>query len=121
MLIDDAALAAQYRRQWDALKTAGDTTPAGLKTANSTPRQETIGPAPVTLWFTPTVDHVDLNDAKAAIDEAQRGVLFLMFNPGPRDTLRLTAPNLSTSASRRRPQDSAEQNPAFSRARNQTW
>lgn len=87
VLIDDAKLAAQYRRQWDALKTDKDTTPAALTNANSKPRKETIGPAPVTLWFTPTVDYVDLNDAKAAIDEAQRAVLFLMFNPGPRDTL----------------------------------
>jgi phosphatidylserine/phosphatidylglycerophosphate/cardiolipin synthase-like enzyme len=87
VLIDNPELAGQYRRQWDALMRAGDETPDALIKANSTARQETIGPAPVTLWFTPTAGYVDLDDAKAAIDEAERAVLFLMFNPGPKDTL----------------------------------
>ena len=54
----------------------------------------------MTLWFTPTVDYVDLNDAKAAIDEAQRAVLFLMFNPGPRDTLLNAIIDLSRATDR---------------------
>jgi hypothetical protein len=87
VLIDDGELAGQYRAQWDALVQAGNATPPDLIEANSTARHDTIGPAPVTLWFTPTAGYADLDDAKAAVDQAQRAVLFLMFNPGPKDTL----------------------------------
>jgi phosphatidylserine/phosphatidylglycerophosphate/cardiolipin synthase-like enzyme len=87
VLIDDGHLAAEYRRQWDRLKDAGDATPKTLKQSNTEPRKRTIGPADVTLWFTPTIDQVDLADARTAIDNAERAILFLMFNPGPRDTL----------------------------------
>jgi PLD-like domain len=87
VLIDDPELAAQYQQQWALLMKAKDQTPEDLIHANSTARKGTIAPASVTLWFTPTVDYVDLNDAKAAIAAAQRAVLFLMFNPGPKDTL----------------------------------
>jgi hypothetical protein len=102
VLIDDAGLAGQYRTQWDALKQAGDETPEALIEANSTPRRQKIGPAPVTLWFTPTANQVDLDDAKAAIEQAQRAVLFLMFNPGPRDTLLNTIIDLSRADHPRR-------------------
>jgi hypothetical protein len=87
VLIDDPELAREYRHQWDLLKDAGDATPKSLKTSNSTPRQRKIGPANVTLWFTPTIKQVDLVEARATIDKAERAILFLMFNPGPRDTL----------------------------------
>jgi phosphatidylserine/phosphatidylglycerophosphate/cardiolipin synthase-like enzyme len=87
VLVDDPELAGQYRAQWDALKQAGNATPETLIEANSTARHDNIDPAAVTLWFTPTVGYVDLDDAKAAVNAAQRAVLFLMFNPGPRDTL----------------------------------
>src|ERR1700761_7166246 len=97
VLIDDPELAGQYRAQWDALVQAGNATPPALIEANSTARHDTIGPAPVTLWFTPTVGYVDLDDAKAVVDQAQRAVLFLMFNPGPRDTLLNTIIDLARS------------------------
>jgi phosphatidylserine/phosphatidylglycerophosphate/cardiolipin synthase-like enzyme len=87
VLIDDAELAGQYRQQWDALMEAGNATPKTLIEANSVARHDKVGSEDVTLWFTPTDGYVDLDDAKAAIDQAQRAVLFLMFNPGPRDTL----------------------------------
>ncbi|MDT5091671.1 MAG: hypothetical protein QOH60_1034, partial [Mycobacterium sp.] len=58
VLIDDPELAREYRHQWDLLKDAGDATPKSLKTSNSTPRQRKIGPANVTLWFTPTIKQV---------------------------------------------------------------
>ncbi|CQD22317.1 hypothetical protein BN000_05567 [Mycobacterium europaeum] len=87
VLIDDPGLAGEYRHQWDLLKAAGVATPKDLKVANSTPRKATLGSASVTLWFTPTVGQVDLDDARAFIDGAERAILFLMFNPGPRDTL----------------------------------
>lgn len=87
LLIEDPDLAEQYRHQWDLLEQAGDATPASLRTGNSTPRDETVDPARVRLWFTPTVGQVDLDDARTLITGAQTGILFLMFNPGPKDTL----------------------------------
>jgi phosphatidylserine/phosphatidylglycerophosphate/cardiolipin synthase-like enzyme len=87
VLIDDPSLARQYRKQWDLLRLAGSATPDGLKTSNTKPRKRTIGSGSLTLWFTPTIGYVDLDEARAVIDKAEQAVLFLMFNPGPRDTL----------------------------------
>ena len=87
VLIDDKELAAAYRTQWDLLRQAGDATPATLKQSNSTPHDRQVGPAAVRLWFTPTIEHVDLEDAKKIITGTQQAVLFMMFNPGPRDSL----------------------------------
>lgn len=87
VLIDDLALALEYRKQWDLLEAAGDETPQELKDSNSGPRSTNVGPASVRLWFTPTVGQVDLEEARAIIQGAQQAVLFLMFNPGPADTL----------------------------------
>ena len=87
VLVDDPRLAAEYRKQWDLLKDAGDETPADLKTSNSDPRDKKIGKAPVRLWFTPTVGQVDLADARTIVAGAKQALLFLMFNPGPKDTL----------------------------------
>lgn len=87
ILIDDAALAGEYRRQWDLLRDAGDATPPSLRDANSVPRDHQVGTAGTRLWFTPTVGQVDLADARQIVTAARQAVLFLMFNPGPRDTL----------------------------------
>jgi phosphatidylserine/phosphatidylglycerophosphate/cardiolipin synthase-like enzyme len=91
VLIDDAALAGEYRQQWDLLRDAGDATPSGLRQSNSQPRDHTVGTtdpaATARVWFTPTTDQVDLADARKVVTAARRAVLFLMFNPGPRDTL----------------------------------
>ncbi|WP_063043888.1 phospholipase D-like domain-containing protein [Nocardia pseudovaccinii] len=87
VLIDDPRFAGEYRKQWDRLEDAEAVTPDTLKRSNSEPRKRTIAPAEVTLWFTPTIGQVDLAEAREAIDKAERAILFLMFNPGPRDTL----------------------------------
>lgn len=87
VLIDDFGLAAQYRAQWDRLRAAEDQTPAGLKESNGQERQETIGSTKVRLWFTPLAGHADLDEARQVITGAKQAILFLMFNPGPRDTL----------------------------------
>jgi phosphatidylserine/phosphatidylglycerophosphate/cardiolipin synthase-like enzyme len=87
VLIDDPHLASQYRAQWDLLREAADTTPASLKQANTAPRDQQVGKAGVRLWFTPTIEHADLVDCRKIIAGAQQAVLFLMFNPGPRDSL----------------------------------
>jgi phosphatidylserine/phosphatidylglycerophosphate/cardiolipin synthase-like enzyme len=87
VLIDDPALAREYRHQWELLRDAGGDTPASLRTANTTPRTRTIGAVPTSLWFTPTTGQVDLAEAKGLIAAAHQAVLFLMFNPGPRESL----------------------------------
>ncbi len=87
VLIDDPALAAQYRAQWDLLAAAADVTPKTLIASNTAPRDQPVRKTPLRLWFTPTVGLVDLNDAKQAILGAQQAILFLMFNPGPKETL----------------------------------
>jgi len=71
VLIDDADLAEEYRKQWDLLKEAGDETPKDLKESNSDPRDPDVGKAPVRLWFTPTVGQVDLKEARKIIVAAK--------------------------------------------------
>jgi phosphatidylserine/phosphatidylglycerophosphate/cardiolipin synthase-like enzyme len=87
VLIDDLELAAEYHAQWELLKNAGDATPSELKGANSKPRDPAVGKVPVRLWFTPTVGQVDLEQARKLVAGAKQAILFLMFNPGPKDTL----------------------------------
>ncbi|SCM79708.1 conserved hypothetical protein [uncultured Pleomorphomonas sp.] len=84
VLIRNPALARFYLDQWQALADAGDATPNGLATANGTPRK---ADKRTTLWFTPLRGGLDLEQAGALIAAAQHGILFLMFNPGPRGTL----------------------------------
>ncbi|MCL5036016.1 MAG: phospholipase D-like domain-containing protein [Chloroflexi bacterium] len=87
VLIDDSDVAHEYRVQWDLLKDAGDESPADLKDSNSKPRDLKVGHTPLRLWFTPTVGQVDLEEARRIIESAKQAILFLMFNPGPKDTL----------------------------------
>jgi phosphatidylserine/phosphatidylglycerophosphate/cardiolipin synthase-like enzyme len=87
VLIDDPALASEYHKQWQLLVDAGNETPPDLKESNTTPRNIKIGKTPVSLWFTPTIGQVDLEEARGLIDNAKQAVLFLMFNPGPKETL----------------------------------
>lgn len=87
VLIDDPALAEFYRAQWDRLAAAGDVTTPEFKASQSTVHELPIRNSGVRLWFTPTVGLVDLEDAKKAIVGAEKAILFLMFNPGPKETL----------------------------------
>lgn len=87
VLIKDREVAKQYRAQWDALVAVGDATPPDLKKGNSKPRDQAVSGAPSRIWFTPTVDQVDLKEARKLILGAKQAILFLMFNPGPKDTL----------------------------------
>lgn len=87
VLIDDADVALEYKKQWDLLKEAKDETPDTLKRSNSRARDPLVGKLPVRLWFTPTIGQVDLNEAADVIAKAKQAILFLMFNPGPKDTL----------------------------------
>lgn len=87
VLINNFKVAAEFRKQWDLIKEAGDVTPETLRVSNTTPRDPDVGQTKVRLWFTPTIKLVDLNEARSTVINAKRAILFLMFNPGPKDTL----------------------------------
>jgi phosphatidylserine/phosphatidylglycerophosphate/cardiolipin synthase-like enzyme len=86
LLIENPAVAAPYVVQWNALAKAKDATPDSIRTADATP-QKPVRNKPLTLWFTPMSEPNDLEQAGELIAGAQQGILFLMFNPGPRGTL----------------------------------
>ncbi|HWK96333.1 MAG TPA: phospholipase D-like domain-containing protein [Pseudolabrys sp.] len=86
LLIDNPDLAQDYLDQWNTLRKAGDASPETLKTADETPHKTTTAKG-VTLWFTPMGQSNDLEQAGALIAAAKEGILFLMFNPGPRGSL----------------------------------
>jgi phosphatidylserine/phosphatidylglycerophosphate/cardiolipin synthase-like enzyme len=84
LLARDAAVAALYRAQWQALRDAGSEHPAALATANATPG--TVGGDPTavraSVHFTRATQHVDLAALRDIVLTARQGVLFLMFIPG---------------------------------------
>ena len=88
LLIEDAAVAALYRQQWDRLKDASPPKldPAGfpptLVSANDTSHSFTVGSAQVTVWFTRTSDGRDMDALRGVINGAKEAILFLMFTPG---------------------------------------
>jgi hypothetical protein len=88
LLINNADVAAYYLEQWERLAAAGNDFPDALKDANTTRKQAQLADgASIATWFTPVRRGVDLDEARALIDAAQEGILFLMFNPGQSDTL----------------------------------
>jgi phosphatidylserine/phosphatidylglycerophosphate/cardiolipin synthase-like enzyme len=88
LLIEDPAVAALYRSQWDRLKDASppQLDPAGfppaLVAANDVPHSVAIGAATATVWFTRTSDQRDMNALREIIAAAKSSILFLMFQPG---------------------------------------
>src|SRR5581483_561277 len=74
-------------RRWTDLLNAGSGYPDGLANASSTRKKSGVGKATVTAWNVPVARLADLADAKKRIAAANDGVLFLMFNPGPKNTL----------------------------------
>jgi phosphatidylserine/phosphatidylglycerophosphate/cardiolipin synthase-like enzyme len=87
VLIENDDLAAGYKKRWDELLAAGNDYPPQLSQQGSTPTQATAGDWNVTAWNVPCDNFVDLADARRLIQGARQGVLFLMFNPGPQNTL----------------------------------
>ena len=86
VLVQNALLAHDYLEQWKTLVECEDASPASLLTSNATPRVAQ-GLKGVTLWFTPMHGLLDLEQAGELIRGAKNGILFLMFNPGPRGSL----------------------------------
>ena len=88
LLVEREDVARYYRAQWTALAEAGNGFPDSLVEANGTKRESPLGgKGNAGTWFVPVEDYVDLVDARQLIKEAKRGILFLMFNPGPADSL----------------------------------
>lgn len=83
IIIRDAGVGAVYKSQWDHIKQAGDGFPPALVNSNDSENNVVTGQSKTVIWFTPTKGMVDLESASAYINAAQRGILFLMFNPGP--------------------------------------
>ena len=86
VLIQNPALAQDYLVQWNTLVQCGDASPESLMTEDATARNAP-GLDGTTLWFTPMQGQLDLEQAAGMIHGAKEGILFLMFNPGPRGTL----------------------------------
>ena len=86
LLIRNPALAQFYLEQWKTLAGDGDASPLELYENNAKPRVSTKAKG-TTIWFTPMHDGLDLEQAGQLIAGAKEGILFLMFNPGPRGTL----------------------------------
>ena len=86
VLVQNAALAQDYLDQWKTLVECEDASPASLMTSDATARN-VPGLDGVTVWFTPMHGQLDLEQAGEMIRGAKSGILFLMFNPGPRNTL----------------------------------
>ncbi|MBV8522654.1 MAG: hypothetical protein JOY71_11120, partial [Acetobacteraceae bacterium] len=86
VLVQNPALADYYLEQWKMLAKCEDASPPSLLAANATPRT-VRGLDGTTLWFTPIHGQPDLEQAGEMIRGAKEGILFLMFNPGPRGTL----------------------------------
>jgi phosphatidylserine/phosphatidylglycerophosphate/cardiolipin synthase-like enzyme len=86
ILIRSKPLARAFHKRWDDLRQAGDAPPPTLADGVVTAKAKVSG-AQVTAWFAPVNDFVDLVDARRHIAEAEQGILFLMFNPGPQNSL----------------------------------
>jgi phosphatidylserine/phosphatidylglycerophosphate/cardiolipin synthase-like enzyme len=98
ILIRNEDVADRFFQQWKQLAKAGDGYPKALVQFDASPGVTKAQKATITSWFSPNPrigvkpkkgygDHPDLKAARAFINGAQEGVLFLVFNPGPRGTL----------------------------------
>jgi phosphatidylserine/phosphatidylglycerophosphate/cardiolipin synthase-like enzyme len=87
LLIEREEVARYYMDQWTALEEAGSAFPEKLVSGNGQKRSRPLAKGSIGTWFVPVVDQVDLVDARSLIAEAKRGILFLMFNPGPSESL----------------------------------
>ncbi|HET9676038.1 MAG TPA: phospholipase D-like domain-containing protein, partial [Solirubrobacterales bacterium] len=88
LLIADEDVAHYYKTQWESLLKAGDEFPDDLVTGNSEERDAELKTSrKIGTWFAPVHDRVDLAAAEELIASAEEGILFLFFNPGPKETL----------------------------------
>jgi len=83
LIIDDPQVADAYLQEWERIHQAGNAFPPDLIKANSTQKTFTVDNSQVSVWFVPTDAMEDLQQARRLINQAQEGILFLFFNPGP--------------------------------------
>jgi phosphatidylserine/phosphatidylglycerophosphate/cardiolipin synthase-like enzyme len=85
LLVEDPEVAQFYLDQWNRLRDAGSAFPQSLVAANSKPKEvgeDIQGKVRATLWFTRASKGVDLDALREEVQNAQQGILFLMFMPG---------------------------------------
>lgn len=102
ILIEDATIAGRFLDQWRELVKDTNDYPASLAQFDARPVSATAPGRKITAWFAPNPrlgkapakgagnqygDHPDLKFARAFIQNAAEGVLFLVFNPGYQGTL----------------------------------
>jgi phosphatidylserine/phosphatidylglycerophosphate/cardiolipin synthase-like enzyme len=78
LIVEDATIAARFRKQWDMLIQAGDNMTPALKTSNSQPTTDKN----ITLYFAATNGEAEFKPVLDLIAGAKEGALFLMFTPG---------------------------------------
>lgn len=90
LVINDASVAGAYLDAWKRLQAAGAAYPPTLVKPNSVARSFQVargadgsgGADKVSVWFAATDAGEDMDQARALINGAQQGLLFLFFNPG---------------------------------------
>ena len=87
IIFTSAEIADAYYKRWVRLKNAVDGYPDWLATEGTTPAKAKVKDADVTAWHAPCLKTADLADVRKRIAGAKDGILFLMFNPGPKGTL----------------------------------
>ncbi len=87
IVVRDPTVATWYFEYWQRLHDLKSAFPQPPRTENDTPRSTAVGSSTVSAWFTAVDNQVDLDDARKKIANAKDGILFLMFNPGPQNTL----------------------------------
>jgi phosphatidylserine/phosphatidylglycerophosphate/cardiolipin synthase-like enzyme len=85
IIIEDKTTAEYYFNEWQEIKKAADNYPPDFITQNSTVKENKN--LNIRTWFTPVKNLVDMEEARTLIENARKGILFLMFNPGPAKTL----------------------------------
>jgi hypothetical protein len=100
-LIKDSEIAERYFEQWRELVKDASDYPDGLLGMGDAPKAEIASGTKVTAWYAPDnrigpapkkgqgnkyEDHPDIKAARAVIQNAQEGILFLVFNPIYRGT-----------------------------------
>jgi phosphatidylserine/phosphatidylglycerophosphate/cardiolipin synthase-like enzyme len=82
LLIKDAGVAQIFFDQWGRLRDAGNGTPKDLVAANSQVKSAKAGQSGVDVWFTRSSHGPELEAVIELVNNAQQGVVFLMFQPG---------------------------------------
>ena len=92
VIVESDELASFYFDYWNRLKAQGNEQDKSFRAENNSPRTATVDGKEITLWFSPNTQAATKTrtSAKPAdmamvfdlIDQAQQGILFLLFQPG---------------------------------------